>query len=63
MVRTRILEIERAGGSGPEKLRRLLEGLSDEELATLPGQWIRECGDALLWEDNLLDWATALADR
>jgi ABC-type transport system involved in cytochrome c biogenesis ATPase subunit len=55
----RILEIEGSGGSGPEKLRRLLAGLTADDLAGVAGQWIRQRGDALFWEDNLLDWAQA----
>ncbi len=59
----RILEIERAGGSGAEKLRRLIDALSPAERATVPGQWLVERGPWLLWEDNLLDWAEAVDSR
>jgi hypothetical protein len=55
----RILEIDRAGGAGPDKLRRLLAELTSDDLVGVPGQWIQERAGELFWEDNLLDWATA----
>ena len=63
VLANRILEIEGSGAGTDEKLRRLLAEMSDEERATLPGQWIQARAGALLWEDNLLDWATARLAR
>lgn len=59
----KILEIDRAGGRAEDKLRRLVEALTEDDLRTVPGQWIRERQGALFWDDNLVDWATARAGR
>lgn len=59
----KILDIDRAGGRAEDKLRRLVESLTEDDLRTVPGKWIREHQSELFWEDNLFDWATARAGR
>lgn len=56
-----ILRLERAELGEREKAARLRAILEREERWRdwLPGEWIREAGDLLSWEDNLL----ALAER
>ncbi|MCL6596956.1 MAG: hypothetical protein K6V73_12235 [Firmicutes bacterium] len=63
VLAAKILDIDRGEGSGEAKLRRLIESLSQDDLATLPGRWIHDRAGALLWEDNLVDWATARLAR
>lgn len=53
----KILEADRAGGSDEQKIERLLDTLTPDDLATLPGRWVAENGRNLFWEDNFLDMA------
>lgn len=63
MLAARVLEVDREGKDSASKLRRLLDSMTPDELASVPGQWIKEGGSVLMWEDNLVDWATACLDR
>ena len=63
MLAAKILEVDRAGGDSDSKVRKLLESLTQDDLKTIPGQWIQERGTALFWEDNLLDWALNRAEQ
>lgn len=53
----KILEADCAGGSDAQKIAMLVGTFTPEDLATIPGRWIAENGQALSWDDNLLDLA------